>query len=258
MKKYLRALYESFGSIRLYHEVLSRWTGSGLAYLIVLATLTSLVLLVQFGIGISQFSKTEFNYIMAQVPEIKIVKGQVKTDIQQPYEIKASDKTVIAIIDTKSSESELGRKKAVILIGKDFVLTKRDNQTSRRVDLNELKDDFVINEMTTRSFLKQLIFVPILFLPFMILGQWMLLMGMSIIAAVLSYVVTAYMPEEYNFETRMRISAIAITPGVLINYTLRGVSSYSLSVWVILALWVVYLYAIILGNRYYIKTKAAD
>jgi hypothetical protein len=250
MKKYLHALYESFGQIRLYYQVIYQWVGSGYVYGWVLATLTAILMAIQFVFIMNHFTKYEMDHILSQWPKVTLSNGEMITHVKQPYMITSSDKTVIAIIDTTVEESELEKKDAAILIGKDFMLAKKQDGTFRKTDLKKFNQQTIIlDKEKIRTFLNTIRYTPLILLPALIVGQWFIIIAMMIGAAVLSYVVTAYMKEEFDFETRMRIGAIAITPPLLINQLLQMTTQYTLGMWIVLILWVVHLYVMVIAAR---------
>jgi hypothetical protein len=260
MKKYLQALYGSFGQIRLYYQVIYDWTGSGLIYGWVLAALTATLLSVHFIVQMHNFAQTEMDHIVSQWPTIIIAKGQVETNVEQPHMIKTENGRVIAVIDTTVNEAELAKQEGVVLVGKDFMLTRNHDETYRRTDFSNMmqgktsQERWVIDQDKIRSFILALRYMPLMLLPFLIIGQWFVIVAMIVCAAVLSYVITAYMREEFDFETRMRMAAIAITPPVLINQLLQLTSQYSLGMWIVLVLWILHLYVIVIAARKYKET----
>ena len=254
LKKYFQALYQSFGHLKLYHDVIHNWTGGGLTYLLVPAFLTALLLASQFSFIVYKFAQNELPILAPQVPDITLNKGVVEMTAPQPYFIKDRDQNIVITIDTTKNQTELAREKGNLLIGKDFVLSRKPDGAINTIDLNKFKDQVVvITSNTIHNLFKQFSYITILFIPILMLGQWLMLIMMTLGAACLSYIVTAYMREEYDLETRMRIGVIAITPAFIINKFLQSVSTYHLGLWITLAMWIMFMYVIILGNRYYTK-----
>ncbi|HEY1096099.1 MAG TPA: DUF1189 family protein [Alphaproteobacteria bacterium] len=252
MKKYLKALYESFGQVRFYHEAIYQWTGSALAYLLVLATLVSIALAVQLTITIQTFNQQELPHLLQQWPKITLQEGEVIMTVPQPYKITSRSGTTLIYIDTTKNETELGKEKAALLVGKDFVLNKRSDNNVQKTDLSKFKSTtYVMDRAKIENFFTSFTYAPFIALPIILCGQWLMLLAMTIVAGTLSYVVTAYMKEEFDFETRMRIGAVALTPPFIINQLLHIFTTYSMGVWITLILWLLHMYVIILGARAY-------
>jgi hypothetical protein len=252
MKKYLQALYQSFGHIRLYHDVIHQWKGSGYVYGLVLAALTTVGVIISYFIMLQSFSQAEMNHILDQWPTITLSQGQISPPADEPTTISTISGRPLIIIDTSASAADLGKHDAPIMIGKDFMLSKDQDGSVRTTDLQRFKSNTItLDREKIESFFKTFRYMPLFMTPFLILGQWFLVIALMVVAAILSYVVTAYMKEEFNFDTRMRMAAIAITPPLLINMILQFFTQHTLGMWVILVLWVLHLYIIVIAARKY-------
>jgi hypothetical protein len=257
MKKYLQALYKSFGSIRFYYQAIHHWVGSGILYLLLLATLISILLCVRVSVGLYQFNLDQLPHILSQWPTVTLENGEIKTEKEQVYTVKAKTGETVLIVDTKSSVSDLRQKKSALIVGKDFIMTQNGDNGYKVNDLKDYKDKkIVFTRSYVEKFFNNLPYLFFVFLPVIIFGQWIILIAMAIAAAVLSYVVTAYMKDEFDFETRMRMGAIAITPPLLLNQLIESISTYSISFWMVILFWALYIYAIVVGARAY-KLKMA-
>lgn len=260
MKKYLQAVYQSFGSPQLYAQVIYRWTGNGIMYLAILSLLVSLLLCARLAYSVHSFNQNGLPPIANQIPTITIANGEAKTDVAQPHYIKSDEKNLLVVIDTNvKADDKPPAEKGIIFIGRHYMLTQQNPQKYERFDFADFKDHtLVISKENVTSFFANLTGWSIICLPILAVGYLIILLVMSVLAGALSYIVTAYMPEEYNFETRMRMGAIAITPPLIISKLLEIFTQYHLGFWVILALWVIYLYAIVLATRHYLKNHSLD
>lgn len=260
MKTYFQALYQSFGSPALYAQVIYRWTGSGLRYLIVLAALTSFLICAYSAYQLHGFAQEKLPSLVQQMPEITITKGIATSKVQQPHIIKDADQKPLAIIDTTVEDGkDLPDEKGTIFMARSYMLLKQNDTEYKRFDYKEFGTrTLVINKDKVTSFFAKASYLVFVFFPVILASQWIILVVMAIMAATLSYVVTAYMPEEYNFETRMRMAVIAITPPLIANKLLTTFSDYYLGFWVIVILWVLHFYLMILATRYHLKNNPLD
>ena len=90
--------------------------------------------------------------------------------------------------------------------------------------------------------------------PLMSLGQAFNMLAQVFLVALLSYAVTAPMPEEYYFPVRMRIAAYAITPPFVVSkltslFTDNPLQAPLTSVWFSLMLALLYFYVMIVLIR---------
>jgi hypothetical protein len=254
MKQYLKALYQSFGNPAFYSHVIYRWVGSGFLYLLVVATVLGFLAAAQFSWFSHHFNQTELPHILKQVPDITLSQGVVQTTVPQPYTIKTSDDTDIVTIDLNAPETELSKNKSAFMVSKDYLLVRQMDNDIRRVNLSDFKESTLsISQQSVEHFFHKLPYTVFLVTPFLIFMQWLVAIVQAVTAACLSYIVTAFMPEEYNFETRIRIAAIAITPTLLISKLLQLTLNYSLGFWIMLSIWTFHLYLIVLATRFYIR-----
>ncbi len=254
MKKYLQAIYQSFGNPGLYARAIHAWRGNGFVYLLVLASLTAFLLAAQFSYILYRFNRDELPHILTQIPEMTLTNGTLTTMAVQPQIITAKSHDVIAVIDTTKNQTELTKEKAALLLGKNFVLIRQADNDVRRIEYSELGTNTLqINAATIKSLFSQLQYLAFLIVPFLIGMQWLTSITLAVLAATLSYVVTAYMPEEFNFETRLRMGAIAITPPLVVNKIIGVFTTYQLGYWIILAIWVLHLYIMVIATRHYLQ-----
>lgn len=247
-KTYCRALIDSFYNPRVYRDAITRWQGFGGVYLTLLAAIIALVVSVHFMVGLHQFETRELPGLLAQVPEMHIKHGviSVHEGTKEPVVIKPADKDITITIDTQKSESELRDTKTQIGIGKDFVFVQagQDYQVSY---LESLRDQNVrVNGTILRQMWDDVMpLVRIIAPPVLWLGQFMDLIVKGLMVALFSYAVTAFMPEEYIFITRMRLAALALTPASLVSIGLYLIMGHKTAPWFALLLATLYIYVMI-------------
>lgn len=261
MKKYLQAVYQSFGSTSLYTQVIYRWIGSGLLYLVILAAVISVIVCVRMSYTIYRFNQDYIPGLASQVPTLTIANGEAKTDVAQPHVIRDNKQNALVVINTHITEDDqLPDEKGVIFVARNYMLTldkkgiTPDKNAYKRTEFSDFKQrTIVLNKQKVEEFFTSLPAWIFFCLPLLIFGYWVFLLVSTVMAACLSYVVTAYLPEEYNFETRMRMSAIAMTPLILISKLVETFTQYEIGFWVILSLLIIHLYLMVIGTRYHLK-----
>ncbi len=90
--------------------------------------------------------------------EIKISKGQVTTNIQEPYfvescEIEQETNLILLVIDTKTpySPAQFDKYEARLWLTNDSIFVKRNNYETRSYNLSKIKD-FKLNKDSVESF----------------------------------------------------------------------------------------------------------
>src|SRR5690606_13877355 len=86
-------------------------------------------------------------------------------------------------------------------------------------------------------------------LPILFAGQFInLLFGVLAVAAV-SYIITAFMQEEFFFLTRMRLAALAITPPTFVTLALQSLLMHQSAPWLPVLLSCLYFYVMVVLMR---------
>jgi hypothetical protein len=244
--KYLKALFQSFYKPELYREAITSWKGIGGAYLILLAAVLAIILAIGFYVSIVPFERDDLPFIAKQVPAITIDNGTVSVTAKQPVTIANQNKTFIMTIDTSKAASDLRDGKNQLAIGKDFIMVRDQNNGYQVIDLTKIKGKLLIDESHIYKFINMF---KIMAFPLLWFGQILNLFVKLIVVTVLSYVVTAFMREEYDFAVRMRISILALTPPVLIALVLSLGFDHDVAPWFFMLLSSLYIYVMIVLMR---------
>ena len=249
-KTYGQAIVDSFYNPRVYRDAIARWTGFGGAYMALVALILAVFLVAVFLIAVNTFEKTELPHILKQVPAITIKNGMITLKEKQPVVISSSNKKLTATIDTEKSESELRDTKTTVGIGKTFVFFQGNGEYQVSY-LEQFRDKNVtINKENLLALWQQIMpLIKVLAVPLMWLGQLMNLVVKCVIVALTSYIVTAFLPEEYIFLTRMRLAALALTPACIISMALLLFANHETAPWFEVLLATLYIYAMIILMR---------
>lgn len=249
LKTYLKAIFQSFYNPPLYRAVMTEWQGVGGLYLLVLSGLLAFLLACFMAYGTVQFKQDKLPGILAQMPTMTVKDGILKVQGPEPAKITDDKKTVLVYIDTTKSEQELRSEKeaAYVYVGKDFMLVKGpagfEKKTFEKVGTLNISREAIEKNWPGPVMLALVVW------PFVTLGQLISFLFLALTVAVCSYIVTAPMKEEYPFETRMRMAAIAMTPAVLISKILLLGINHNTGTWMEILLSVFYFYVMVLAAR---------
>jgi hypothetical protein len=246
MKKYLSAFFQSFYSPEIYRDAIVKWKGLGGRYLVFLSGVLAIILAIGFYISLIDVQQKELPYIAKQVPEITIDNGVISVAAKQPVIIQDMDKKFTLFIDTEKSAEELRATKSQFAVGKNFFIIKNQNDVYQTVDLQKVKGKVLINEKNIYKFLS---LFKVFALPLLWLGQIINLIMKVMVVTVLSYIVTAFMREEYNFTTRMRLSILALTPPLVISTVLSLAFNHDVAPWFFMLLACLFIYVMIVLMR---------
>ena len=250
LARYLKAIAQSFYSPPLYREVVTQWKGFGGLYLLVLSGAMALVLATIMAYGSMEFRDKELPHLAAQLPKLTVTDGKISIEGPQPAKVSSSNGMVLVYIDTTKSEEELRKQadnKVMMLVGKDFALIRMptgfDKKTFENVKKFEISGKQLLENWPSP--------VAVLIAVWLLgtCGQFIGLLFMAVAVGVCSYIVTAAMREEYDFETRMRMAAVAMTPATLLSKGLLLFANHNTGTWFDVLLSVLYFYVMVVLMR---------
>lgn len=102
---YWQALYMAFYSSRLYVDVVKRWRGVGLLYLLLLISFAAIPVSIRVIIDFNQYFNEKLIVPIKQIPPLYINHGKIEVDKVMPYLIKDKTGAVVALIDTRGNVS---------------------------------------------------------------------------------------------------------------------------------------------------------
>lgn len=100
---YWQAFYLSLYSPRLYIDVAKRWKGFGFLYMLLLLSIVSIPLSIQYIQRFNQYAYTDFIEPFLRVPPLHIHHGKAIFDLKMPYAIKNKQGKVLILIDEEGS-----------------------------------------------------------------------------------------------------------------------------------------------------------
>lgn len=250
LKTYCHALIESFYNTRIYREAITVWQGFGGLYVLLLSAITGMILFISFMITLQSFDTKQLEPLIDQLPTITIEQGLISVDAEEPVIITDAATRITITIDTSKTESELRDTGTDIGIGRTFLFVNYNGQYEV-ISTDKLKDtNFTISKETLRNaWDRNLPAVKVIAYPLMWMGQFVNLMIACAIVSFLSYFLTTFMPEEYDFLTRMRMAALALTPASIISIALKLTIAHQTAPWFSILLAMLYLYVMIILMR---------
>ncbi len=253
IKNYIRAIPCSFYDTKLYLAVVQAWKGMGYTYLFVLSLCISALMIGQILYSLHvQISDDHINSIIDSIPVITVQDGRAISDIEEPCDVPLSQARNLTLrIDMQSDPNTLktvGIEQGFILYAEQFDIIS-EQKVLRTYPLDKLENGRYDREklISAWSFIKNvmpfLIFIPVA------MGMWFKYIVRALIVTVVSYIMTASMKDEYDFAVRMRMSAIAVTPPLIIDTIMLLTLSRPLSIFAVIGIATLFVYVMIRVNR---------
>jgi hypothetical protein len=228
----------------LYRDVAQNWKGSGALYIFLLSSAAWVISCAATTAipMLKAMNDPDMKGFVAQLPKLQILDGKMTIDKPAGYEIK-EPKSGVALIrfamDRKVDEPRQGDPPIVLTSNVMMVqdASAYRNASSGTVDDSAVKT-YKFSELTkilpakvefdsasAQSMIDQVfIFLPIAILfvgwPFIFLGHLFQLL----IFGGIGMLIANGMQKDMNFEKAMRLSAIAITPAVMISVLLNAMT----------------------------------
>lgn len=214
---YITAIFLSPVSPNLWRDVGHHWRGMGLLYMLLLLALTWPLVAIRPYRAFRHFTANEAPKFIDQVPTITIHNGAVSVDQPEPCFITDPDNgQVIAVIDTTGQVTELPAN-ASALLTRNKLMTQKSPNEQRIYDLAGVKDFYVDKDILHHWMrpLRTWLFPALA--PFVLFGSlaWRLILMLILGALGLGFASAFRTPLSYA--ASLRLSAIAMTPGILLG-----------------------------------------
>lgn len=150
LSKYSKTLYASFYSSVLYADVVKRWHGMGMVYLLFFIILGAIPLSGRVIMEFNHFFKEEILFPIQSLPLLTMKNGEITYNQPMPYLIKNNKGEVVSIIDTTGTVSEMNQEypQLTVLITKNKMILR---PPSYKQFLGLAKDN-IGNPIYTRTF----------------------------------------------------------------------------------------------------------
>lgn len=107
VSQYSKTLCASFYSPVLYADVVKRWQGLGMGYLLFLIILGAIPLSGRVIVAFDHFFKEQILFPIQALPLLTLQNGEITYNQPMPYLIKNSEGEVVSIIDTTGTVSKM-------------------------------------------------------------------------------------------------------------------------------------------------------
>ena len=236
----LQAVPLSFFSRDLYRDVAGSWRGAGLVYLVVVVALVTAVVVIGMQFSLRRWAAGPAQGFADQVPTIVIRHRVVEFDQPMPYVLqdrKTGKEWVV--IDTTGQITSLEGLEATVLLTADRVMYRKSAAETRVFNISAI-DNLTISPTRAREWLGLLAtWLALLLAPFIFGGLFVFRLVQLLVFALVGMVVAALSRNRLDFSTLLRITAVALTPALLLEplLDLAGAKATSWAfVWTVLPL----------------------
>ena len=238
--RYTTTLYRSFYSSVLYADVVKRWHGLGIAYLLFIIMLGVIPLSARVIVAFNDFFKDEILFPIKAIPLAYIKNGELIDNHAMPYIIKNPKGDIVTIADTNGTVSEINNTYPKLSV----LITKHDmyfRPPSYQQFLGLAKDN-TGNPIYTRHFdkgangilsgtewiqstgmiklnlLMQCMVYPSLIVFYVVVFGVVLFL----LSALVQLFSDIFLGFKLSFESAYRLLAVAITPTLILFFVMRG------------------------------------
>lgn len=221
---YFHALILSFFSKSLYRDVGRQWRGTGLAYLLVIIALLWIPTVIKGHLDLAAFVKNDAPGITQQIPAITITNGKASTDAPSPHLIKdPKSGDTIAIIDTRQAAEPENSESIPIVLTQTKLVMHKDATETRIYELSNV-GRFFLDRARVEGWLAtgKRWFFPVLY-PLAVLFSFVFRAIQILIYALIGLLFSRMLNVNLDYKALMRLSAVAITPMLILNLVLEFV-----------------------------------
>lgn len=221
MKQYsiIKPIIWSFFSKSLYQDVRKNWRGLGLLYLLMILAICWLPIFYIMHQNLQYNADHRIKELVSSLPTITVKNGEFSMDKTSPYIIKQPDTSLPFIIfDTSGKYDSLENTPAVVLITKHQVMMRKGESDKIRVYNISKSNDFMLGPAKIHNFVA--LFVKwwyVIAYPVVLLASFIYRIVQILIFALIGSIFVKMLDTEIDYVTLMRLTAIAITPAIIIS-----------------------------------------
>lgn len=232
----LHPLVLSFFSPAVYRDVGLRWRGVGISYLLLLELVAWIPVAVKIHVGLGSFLEGPARGLVAQIPNITVTKGEVRTDGQEPVEIKepGSGETVL-IIDTTGRFTSLDGTPARALLTRTKLFLRQGPSKVESYDLAGI-DGLSINRAGIEAWLGRIRrWTAIVLYPLAVGFAWAYRVVQALLYGAIGLLFRDPSGTRLGYAALLRLASVAVTPVVLLD-TALALAAVSIPLWGLLCL----------------------
>jgi hypothetical protein len=226
-------LWMAFYSKPLYREVGRIWTGIGVGYLFLLLALAWLPLLGKMHTGFSGWVATDAEKVVTQFPKVYIKNGEVSVDPPGRHVINDPDSGkpfIIIDLDARFEDLDKLEGDLVVLTRTKLIMQRSRRSETRIYDLSGVQN-FSMTQDDIRGWMQWgANFLAILIFPFLLLGSFVYRLVQILLYAVFGLLFANAHKVNISYDSLVRLSAVAITPAVILN-VLHDFSTVKMPLW---------------------------
>lgn len=236
-------LWLAYFSKALYRDVGQNWKGVGLLYLLILAAIYSV--LATFHIhGMVNNAIYQIRPIVSQVPDMTFTDGKLSIDKPSPFVITdPATQRSLAIIDTSGKTTSLEGVPALFLLTQNQIFIKNSPMVTKQYSLADVSNGIYTQE-TLNGYLDQTVaYAPFIIFPFVLVFTFVKL---AVIVFIFAALAVLFIHSQLSYTGLCRITAVALTPAVLLIVILNVLNvrlPYELLIYFLVA-WVYIFYGI--------------
>jgi hypothetical protein len=210
----------SFFSKDLYRDVAANWKGFGLLYLLSLLALCTIPGALTIDRALTDWIDRDAPKIIRQVPAVTVSHGTVSVDVPQPYTIRDEAGRPLVIIDTTGKTTSLEQTEAVALLTKTELIVRDSGRKTRSLSLTDVAD-LRINRDDIYRFADSMrdLFLPI-FYPFAVIFAFVVHLVEVLVFSAAGLLLARSVSPVLGYKTIFRLTAVAVTPAVIIDAVL--------------------------------------
>ena len=215
---YLIAILRACFTADLWRDVRQNWRGIGVLYMFLLLAITWAIACITPLRSVNDFLEVDAPRFIRQVPPITIEDGVVYVDAPEPHVIKDPyTNATLAIIDTTGETTALPEDSPAFLLTENSLIVRQSAAETRTYDLSQV-ESFAIDQTrlngwlgTVRRWYIPTIYVVLLTFSFI----WRIILMLA--GGGIGMLMARIMGLRLDYAAAVRLSAIAMTPGILLS-----------------------------------------
>ena len=211
-------LWMSFYSRDLYQEVGYSWRGIGFLYLLFLVAVTWVPVMIQLQLDFTAYTADVGEKIIPQLPAIAVKGGEASIDVDMPFEIRdPQTDELLVVIDTRAANKSVGRRGARFMVTKTQLITRLSRGRTHTTDFDWIPDFEFTQEKAQRWWDGISPWVAVVIYPFAVLSSAVYRLILVLLYGVGGLIIAKITKTELGYPALVRLSAIAITPVVILQ-----------------------------------------
>jgi hypothetical protein len=212
------ALVLSFFSPEVYRDVARRWRGFGFWYLVLLLFICWLPIAIKAHTGFAQFVQHDAPRVLAGFPAITITNGVVSIDRPEPYVWRDPDNNqVILYVDTSGAFDLPAGTGAKARLSRSQLVVEQNQYDTRTYDLSQVKSFFVDKARVIGWLDMAIPWVGLAIFALGMLGSLIWHLIQILIYGAIGLLLAMMMRARLEYPALLRLSAVAITPAMLLD-----------------------------------------